>query len=234
MLPSFGQKIKAARKEKNLTQRQLAILIGAKHNSISDWENDKNRPDPDTIELLCGVLSLSPSYLLDSNLKGESLSPSELNLIKKYRKLSPYQQGTIDINIDRMLNEPAPAQSVSDVVPITSYRRIASAGRGEYLFDDIPSEIIYVPNTETARRADFVIGVNGDSMEPDYFDGDQVFVQKTDEIPVGAVGIFVKGEDCFIKEMGTDRLISHNKKYADIIPNEEIRLIGEVIGKVNE
>lgn len=234
MLPSFGQKIKAARKEKGLTQRQLATLIGAKHNSISDWENDKNRPDPDTIELLCGALSLSPSYLLDSNLKSESLSPSELSLIKKYRKLSPYQQGTIDLNIDRMLNEPTPVQSVSDVLPITCYQRIASAGRGEYLFDDIPSEIIYVPNTETARHADFVVGVQGDSMEPDYHDGDQVFVQKSDEISVGSVGIFVKGENCFIKEMGTDRLISLNKKYPDIIPDEEIRLIGKVIGKVED
>ena len=40
---SFGEKIKDARKSKNLTQKQLAEKIGAKHNSVSDWENDKNK-----------------------------------------------------------------------------------------------------------------------------------------------------------------------------------------------
>ncbi len=50
---TFGGKIKEARKAKHFTQKQLAEKIGAKHNSVSDWENNKNKPDPDTIELLC-------------------------------------------------------------------------------------------------------------------------------------------------------------------------------------
>ena len=35
---TFGEKIKTARISKHYTQRQLAELINAKHNSISDWE----------------------------------------------------------------------------------------------------------------------------------------------------------------------------------------------------
>ena len=38
---SLGEKIKEYRKKKNMTQKELANLIGAKHNSISDWENNK-------------------------------------------------------------------------------------------------------------------------------------------------------------------------------------------------
>ena len=49
---AFGERLRNARKNKGLTQKQLADLIGAKHNSISDWENNKNRPDPDTIEYI--------------------------------------------------------------------------------------------------------------------------------------------------------------------------------------
>lgn len=64
---TFGEKIREARKAFGYTQRQLAEKIGAKHNSISDWENDKNKPDPDTIELLCGILELEPNYLLRKN-----------------------------------------------------------------------------------------------------------------------------------------------------------------------
>ena len=64
---TFGEKIRKARKDKGLTQRELAKLINAKHNSISNWENDQNKPDPDTIELICGVLDITPSYLMGFN-----------------------------------------------------------------------------------------------------------------------------------------------------------------------
>lgn len=46
---TFGEKIRDSRKAKGLTQKQLAENINAKHNSVSDWENNKNKPDPDTI-----------------------------------------------------------------------------------------------------------------------------------------------------------------------------------------
>ncbi len=85
---SFGEKIKDARKSKNLTQKQLAEKIGAKHNSVSDWENDKNRPDAATIEILCKVLNITPNYLLDTS-PGE-YTPAEKNIIEKYRFISEY------------------------------------------------------------------------------------------------------------------------------------------------
>jgi transcriptional regulator with XRE-family HTH domain len=60
---TFGGRIKEARIKKELTQRQLADMIGAKHNSVSDWENDKNKPDPDTIELILGALDITANDL---------------------------------------------------------------------------------------------------------------------------------------------------------------------------
>ena len=85
---TFGEKIKDARKSKNLTQKQLAQQIDAKHNSVSDWENDKNRPDAATIEILCKVLNITPNYLLDTS-PGE-YTPAEKTLIEKYRFISEY------------------------------------------------------------------------------------------------------------------------------------------------
>ena len=61
---TFGSRLRISRKEKNLTQKALADVIGAKHNSVSDWENDKNMPDPDMIVSLCEALNVSPGYLL--------------------------------------------------------------------------------------------------------------------------------------------------------------------------
>lgn len=69
---TFGDRLRKARKDKCLTQKQLADLIGAKHNSISDWENNKNRPDPDTIEYICGALEIPVSRLFSESVQNKN------------------------------------------------------------------------------------------------------------------------------------------------------------------
>ena len=96
---TFGEKLRQSRNAKRMTQKELATEVGAKHNSISDWENDKNRPDPDTIELLCGVLGITPNYLL--NASDDDLSLPEKNMIKKYRALNSDSQKYVSEVIDR-------------------------------------------------------------------------------------------------------------------------------------
>jgi len=44
MKMTLGQKIKKARQNADLTQKQLAELIGAKHNSVSNWEKGVSKP----------------------------------------------------------------------------------------------------------------------------------------------------------------------------------------------
>lgn len=83
----FGEKIRKARKDKKMTQREFAELIGAKHNSISNWENNQNKPDPDTIEKICGVLEISPSYLFAQEPQ-ITFSEKEKVLLANYNKLN--------------------------------------------------------------------------------------------------------------------------------------------------
>ena len=59
---TFGERLRNARKEKKLTQKELATKINAAHNSISNWENNQNMPDPDTIQHLCWALGVQPNY----------------------------------------------------------------------------------------------------------------------------------------------------------------------------
>lgn len=94
---TFGEKLRQSRQIKKMTQKQLADLVGAKHNSVSDWENNKNKPDPDTIELLCGVLEISPNYLL--NASEESFSLEEMEHIKKYRVLDEHGKEMVDFTL---------------------------------------------------------------------------------------------------------------------------------------
>lgn len=93
---TFGEKLKTARKTKKLTQEQLGEKIGVKGNTVSDWEHDKSRPDMDTVELLCGILDLAPSFIMGSKseeeygvLFGKIAADIELiDLIEKYQSLS--------------------------------------------------------------------------------------------------------------------------------------------------
>lgn len=70
-------------------------------------------------------------------------------------------------------------------------------------------------------------------MEPTYSDGDLVYVEKTQVVKPGEIGIFIVNGECFIKEAGENSLISHNKKYDPIPGSKHINCIGKVLGKVN-
>lgn len=111
------------------------------------------------------------------------------------------------------------------------YGHIASAGTGQYVFDDIPPEMIEIENEMDNMHVDFAIGVNGDSMEPTYNDGDTLLIKKQSEICTGETGIFMINGEAFVKELGDGVLISHNKKYKDILINDSVICLGKVISK---
>lgn len=74
---TFGNRLRNARKAKKLTQKELATKIKAAHNSISNWENDQNMPDPDTIQNLCWALEVEPNYFfaVDSSSVPKNIIP---------------------------------------------------------------------------------------------------------------------------------------------------------------
>lgn len=109
------------------------------------------------------------------------------------------------------------------------YGHIASAGTGQYVFDDIPPELIELEYEMDNMEIDFAIGVNGDSMEPTYSDGDTLLVKKT-EVHKGDIGIFMINGEAFVKELGDGKLVSHNKSYSDIDITSDTKCIGKVIG----
>lgn len=59
----IGKFIATLRKEKNLTQEQLAEKLGINVKSISRWETGRNLPDPSLMKELCEVLDISINEL---------------------------------------------------------------------------------------------------------------------------------------------------------------------------
>lgn len=97
---NIGNFIAAKRREKNLTQEQLADRLGLSNKTISKWENGKCMPDYSVIELLCKELDVTLAELLD----GEEKEPNSIrvydeeqvkSLIAKIQKMEKNYRYTI-------------------------------------------------------------------------------------------------------------------------------------------
>ncbi|SMB91711.1 DNA-binding transcriptional regulator, XRE-family HTH domain [Thermanaeromonas toyohensis ToBE] len=63
-MPSLGQRLAALRKEKGLSQAQLAKLLNMGQSTIAMYEKDKRRPDAETLRRLAEFFQISVDYLL--------------------------------------------------------------------------------------------------------------------------------------------------------------------------
>ena len=165
------------------------------------------------------------------DIKENEFTKSEIALIQKYRNLDDHGKRMVDIVI-KAETERMEQEQQDDVLQIPLFDLPASAGFGLPLEGDYRT-IIEAPDTPLNRKADFCIRVAGDSMEPDYSDGDIVLVKKS-EVYIGDIGIFVLDGESYIKELGKDVLISRNPKYNDIPLSDYDRIMvaGKVIGKL--
>ena len=60
-----GQYIARKRKEKNMTQAQLAKKLGVSNKAVSKWETGKCMTDYSVVEALCGELEITVAELMD-------------------------------------------------------------------------------------------------------------------------------------------------------------------------
>ena len=77
MVESFGEKLRELRKQKGLTQAQLASLIGVKNSVISFYELSERVPSPEVLIKLSSALHVSTDYLLGVE-KSKTISVSGL------------------------------------------------------------------------------------------------------------------------------------------------------------
>lgn len=235
----IGDKIKERRIELGLTQAQLSNETGIKSTTISNYENNISSPSEENIFKFMEVLKCDANYLFEwEEVKDIQLSFFEKKHIKKYRILDEYGKkvidSTLDIEYDRCTSVNNDEEETEEPKIQINYSYIpASAGSGSFL-DEQNMEIREYPNTPESRQADIVIPVDGDSMEPMFHDGDELYVRLQPAVEEGEIGIFEQGDKAFVKKYAKDRLISLNPDYDDIFPSgyDDTKCIGKVIGRV--
>ena len=85
----IGKFILNCRKEKGLTQEQLAEKLSVTSKSISRWENGNTMPDYSLLKDLCNELNINVNELLSGEkIKGNDyMNKSEENLIKLRKQI---------------------------------------------------------------------------------------------------------------------------------------------------
>jgi transcriptional regulator with XRE-family HTH domain len=61
---SLGKRLKIARIERRISQRQLARQTGLRQSHLSMIENDKHDPSATIVRILAGALKVTAGYLL--------------------------------------------------------------------------------------------------------------------------------------------------------------------------
>jgi len=85
----FGENLKRLRKEKEMSQEDLAIQLNVVRQTISKWEKGYSLPDTDMLSKIAKIFNVSVNELLESNNHIENINDEPLkNLIELNQKLN--------------------------------------------------------------------------------------------------------------------------------------------------
>lgn len=243
----IGYRIKEAREIQGLTQIELGKLVGVTGSAITNYENETSHPKEHVMYKLIEALKVDANYLFQDCVKlpkeANDVTLAEYDCIKKYRELDHHGKKMVDFTLNeewerskadrKQESASAPQGEIHNpnIRLINYYYRLASAGTGQIVFDMPPTKRIEIPNIPEYKRVDYAIGVNGNSMEPVYHDGDMLLVEMTEEIGQGDVGIFLVDNESYVKKLGDGELISLNPEYGNIPLTENSKCMGKVINK---
>lgn len=244
----IGNQIKVFRKSTGLTQDELAQKLNTTKQTISRYEKGDRKANQDMLFSLCDIFGVSIDDFFPSTNENSTTPTASPDLLTQQItdtvvQLTPDNKKivlrTSEELLERQNEEETKINEVSEVIQLYGYDyydHAASAGTGQYL-NDVRVERIELP---VDVDADFVIPIKGDSMEPDYHDGDLVFIQTSVDLNDGVIGVFNYNGEAYIKQLVIDEdqayLHSLNPEYKDmpITPETDFRIIGEVVNLYRE
>ena len=217
------EKLKARRKERKMTQKDIADQLGISYQAYSAWERGIKTPSKDKVKQLEKILKVPMGYF------------TEIEIVRLYNTLSNKGKNQV-VEYARDLVQ---KEKTQQVIPVSEklyeyhvYEKM-SAGIGALVYDDRDYDIVYF-DEELAH--DFASWVSGDSMEPKYHNGSVALIRETGFDYDGAVYAVDWDGQTYIKKVYREedglRLVSLNKRYGDKFApyDENPRIIGKIVG----
>ena len=215
MKKNIGEVIAEHRKQMKMSQIDLAEQL-AKHGiaitnaGISAWEKGNTTPGGEALLAVCEILKINDIY---TEFIGEN----------PFRELN--EEGTKKaLEYIALLNASGEyKKQTTKVIDIKPHlMRVAltrvSAGTGNFL-DEENFDLMEITEP-VPKKADFGVYIDGDSMEPQFHNEQLVWVEQTEVLENGDIGLFFLDGLTYIKKylvnnLGTF-LISLNAKYKPI------------------
>ena len=238
----LGELLKSYRTEHKLSMDAFCELSDLTKGYISMLEKNEHPkskkpivPSYDTIEKIAKGMQISTEDLIDMldddqeiqiNATPALLSKSPIQSI--YDQLEPPGQGKVLTFAERQLEEQNEEETkineVSEVISLYQVEVVSETAAAYgfnygFGYDDTERETIEVD--EQPPRHDIATKVSGDSMQPDYQDGDILYlVDKGLTTYNGDLAVIAYGDRSYFKKIYTEngrlRLVSLNDKYEDI------------------
>lgn len=238
---NFSQALKTLRLKAGYTQKDVYEHFKIPQSTFSSWEVGKSEPSGEMLIKLCEFYKCDIMKEFSSLVDNDMFTLSELKLLENYRKLDPYGKDLVDTVISKELkrieetNKKTTKSNDEDIVYINFAQNTASAGSGDVLFGDIDDTPLALVENRITNKADFAVRVNGNSMLPNFSNGDIVLASKQ-PVDNGDIGLFVVNGNGYIKKKGSRELISLNPKFDNVQIGEydTVYCMGKVIGKVED
>lgn len=129
---SFGSRLKEKREALNITQPQLAKMLGVSKGAIGNWETDVNSPRATLLYDLFDILHCDANFLFQDEMRElkykDKATPSEFeNIIKKYRNLDDHGKEMVDFTLEKEWERSISIQQTTNIVNISERTELAAA-----------------------------------------------------------------------------------------------------------
>ena len=234
----IGLTIRRYRQALGMEQKQLSGLLGYSKNAVTNWEAGRTRPDISVLPRLCAILHMPVQELLGMT-DGDALTGAERAWLARYRELTDENRAVIRQLTGSLLQrqrEARLAELRGMYRPVHLAEQAAAAGVGAPMDGESGFSEIYVRDNTLLAKSDFIVRVNGESMEPMYPDGSLVYIEKTQDLRYGDIGLFVVNGESYIKQYRAEGLLSLNPAFPLIPVNDgsSCLAVGRVVGIVRE
>ena len=231
-MSKVGDIIARNRKDKKIGQSKMceeltALGYPTKVSAYSAWETGSSFPNAEQFLAVCKILGITNIYnefiggfnaddpLAELNEEGKKKALDYIHLL-----LVSGEYKNTSTTISRFRN-------------IKLFDMPVSAGPGTFV-DSEDYETISV-GSEVPEKATFGVKISGNSMEPRYLNSQIVWIQQTEDLADGEIGVFLLNGNAYCKKLQNNSkgmaLISLNPDYAPmkITEGDQFYVFGRVL-----
>lgn len=208
-----GNRLKQSREKQNISLEEAGNRVGVNKSTILRWENGQTEKFKlTTLEILATFYDVNTEWLMGLDV------PMERNFDKNITGLNKTNNNSAVVFVYGTIPAGVPMECIEDIIDT----------------EEISSDML------KGDKQFFGLKVKGDSMFPDYLDGDTLILEKTSD--------FENGQDCVVMINGNDGTFKRvfkneqgvilqplNNNYQPMIYSNEqietlpIRIIGRVV-----